>query len=49
MLMILSSFSPCPDDALLARGATYQKKQKNLSITLEMVWPTDVVGGKDSI
>lgn len=32
MMMILCSFSPCPDDALLARGATYQKK--NLSITL---------------
>ncbi|KAK7234337.1 hypothetical protein RIF29_46986 [Crotalaria pallida] len=30
--MILCSFSPWPDDALLARGATYQKK--TLSITL---------------
>lgn len=38
--MILCSFSPCPDDALLASGATYQKK--NLSITLRresLVWP----------
>lgn len=38
--MILCSFSPCPDDALLARGATYLKK--NLSITLRresLVWP----------
>ena len=25
MMMILCSFSPCPDDALLARGATYRK------------------------
>lgn len=33
-MMILCSFSPCPDDALLARGATYQKK--NLSITLSL-------------
>lgn len=32
--MILCSFSPCPDDALLARGATYRKKKKTLSITL---------------
>jgi hypothetical protein len=32
MMMILCSFSPCPDDALLARGATYRKK--TLSITL---------------
>lgn len=31
--MILCSFSPCPDDALLARGATYRKKKKTLSIT----------------
>jgi len=34
MMMILCSFSPCPDDALLAREATYRKKKKNLSITL---------------
>ena len=25
MMIILCSFSPCPDDALLARGATYRK------------------------
>ena len=24
-MIILCSFSPCPDDALLARGATYRK------------------------
>ena len=29
-MMILCSFSPCPDDALLARGATYRKKKDSL-------------------
>lgn len=28
MMMILCSFSPCPDDALLAREATYRNKEK---------------------
>lgn len=31
--MILCSFSPCSDDALLARGATYRKK-KRISLLL---------------
>lgn len=52
MMMILCSFSPCPDDALLARGATYQKKKKNQSLYYfekRIVGLTDGLRGKYEI
>lgn len=44
------SFSPCPDDAFLARGATYQKKKKDSLYDFEkrIIGLTDELRGKYS-
>lgn len=51
MMMILRSFSLCPDDALLARGATYRKKKKESLYYFEkrIVGLTDGLRGKYEI
>ena len=48
-MMILYSFLPCRDDALLARGATYWKKKKTLYFEKGIVGLIDIPRGKYEI